>query len=133
MTIDVTTNAISIIDPNGKIAAFPIGSMIVRKISDTKIQIDSIHTNDLYNEDIDKMNLVMIKNTGIVAPGANDDNTGGYIIGDIWYDSVGEDYYQATTVGTGTATWTILTDLDAVIKDYTRKLVEHMGGTAGIF
>lgn len=133
MTITVSTSTVTIIDSNGKIATFPFNSMVARKVSDTEIHIDSMYTNDLFKSNIADMNLAMIANTAIIAPTVNDDTGDGYIVGDIWYDSVLDAYYQTTDVTAAAAVWVPVADLDTVIADYTRKLVEHMNGTSGMF
>lgn len=44
------------------------------------------------------------------APDADNDNTEGYIVGSLWFDTNNSKLYIADSVGTGTATWVDLTE-----------------------
>lgn len=132
MIITVSTSTATIQSTAGKIATFPQGSIVVRKVSNTQVQIDCMFTNDLFLENIVDITPSMIADTGLVAPTANEDSGDGFIVGDIWHDTVADLYYQTSDVTLGAAVWNPI-DLDDVVSDYTRKLVEYMNGTTGIF
>ncbi len=51
------------------------------------------------------------------APTVTDDNTAGYIVGSLWYDTTGQEAYTALDVSTGAAVWKIMTATGGATSD----------------
>lgn len=85
---------------------FMPGAIIENAVDGTAYIMDGTTASPHWTK-LEASTVVLTKNnmTAVTTPGSGNDNTQGYSIGSLWFDTVTSVLWIARTVGTGTATW----------------------------
>jgi len=89
-------------------AGYVAGQLWVNTVLNTAFIAASVSTGAAVWIQLDNTGIQTTVHVASVAPTVSNDNTQGYVIGSVWFNTTNSSLYVATSVSTGAATWIIV-------------------------